>query len=113
MKSNQKVQDYISSAQSPFREMMLEIRELIFELVPDVKEEIKWRTPVYSRKKNICYMAAFKKHVTFAFYDGRMLKDPDKILEGTGKMMRHIKLKKPEDIDREQVRKWILEGFYS
>jgi len=112
MKGNQKVTDYINSAQSPFKEVMHKIRELIFELVPDAEEAIKWGTPVYSRIKNICYMAAFNKHVTFAFYNGRMLKDPYKVLEGTGKMMKYIKLKKIDDIDQEQIKKWILEGFY-
>jgi len=41
-----------------------------------------------------------------------MLKDPDHILEGTGKMMKFIKLRHPEDIDIKRLRLWILEGFY-
>ncbi|KPK80545.1 MAG: hypothetical protein AMS27_16850 [Bacteroides sp. SM23_62_1] len=112
MNDDPKVIEYINAAQSHQKEIMLTIRKMIFELVPDVGEAIKWGTPVYSRIKNICYMAAFKKHVTFAFYNGQMLKDPDGILEGTGKMMKHIKFKKIEDVDQEQIKKWILEGFY-
>lgn len=112
MKGDQKVTEYINFTQPPFKEVMLLIRKLIFELVPDTEEAIKWGTPVYSRIKNICYIAAFKRHVAFGFYNGRMLKDPDKILKGTGKMMKHIKLKRIDDIDQEQIKKWILEGFY-
>lgn len=112
MKADREVMDYINSAQPSFREVMHSIRSMIRELVPDAEEALKWGTPVYSRIRNICYMAAFKEHVTFAFYDGRMLKDPERILEGTGKMMRHVKIRKVEDIDREQVKKWIIEGFY-
>ena len=34
------------------------------------------------------------------------------MLEGTGKMMKHIKLRRLEEIDEEQLTKWIIEGFY-
>jgi hypothetical protein len=113
MKSNPKVLDYMNSAPSPQREIMFNLRELIYKIVPDATEDFKWGSPAFSRIKTICYLAAFKKHVTFAFYDGRMLRDPDGILEGTGKMMKHIKLRKIEDIDEEQLSKWIIEGFYA
>jgi len=112
MKDDPEVTDYIQSAPNPFREIMLRLRELVSEVVPDAEEAIKWGTPVFSKVKNICYMAVFRKHVTFAFYDGRMLKDPEGILQGTGKMMKHIKLKTLDDIDQEQIKKWIIEGFY-
>jgi hypothetical protein len=112
MKIDPRVLDYINSAPSPQKEIMYKIRELIYKVVPDAEEAFKWGSPAFSRIKAICYMATFKKHVTFAFYDGRMLKDPDRILEGTGKMMKHIKLRKLEDIDEEQLSKWIIEGFY-
>jgi hypothetical protein len=105
MKIDPRISDYINSAPSPQREIMYKIRELIYKVVPDAKEAFKWGSPVFSRIKAICYLAAFRKHVTFAFYDGRMLRDPDGILEGTGKMMKHIKLSNPGDIDEEQLSK--------
>lgn len=112
MNKDPKVEEYILSAPDHFRDIMLRIRKLIYEIVPDATEAIKWNTPVFSRGKNICYIACFKNHVTFSFYNGRMLKDPDHILEGTGKMMKFIKLRHPEDIDIKRLRLWILEGFY-
>jgi hypothetical protein len=112
MKSDPHVLDYIHSAPAPQKEIMLIIRELIYKIVPDATEAFKWGSPAFSRIKTICYLASFKKHVTFAFYDGRMLKDPDGILEGTGKIMKHIKLKRLEDMDEDQLSKWIIEGFY-
>jgi hypothetical protein len=42
-----------------------------------------------------------------------MLRDPDGILSGTGKYLRFIRFRLPEDMDEEQVRIWILEGFYT
>ena len=39
------------------------------------------------------YVGVFKAHVNVGFYFGAALKDPAGLLEGTGKRMRHVKLK--------------------
>jgi hypothetical protein len=39
------------------------------------------------------YVAAFKSHVNVGFFQGAALKDPAGLLEGTGKRMRHVKLR--------------------
>src|SRR6516162_977778 len=38
------------------------------------------------------YANAFKAHVNVGFFRGAELADPDGLLEGTGKFMRHVKL---------------------
>ena len=38
------------------------------------------------------YVNAFKAHVNVGFFRGAELSDPDGLLEGTGKFMRHVKL---------------------
>ena len=38
------------------------------------------------------YVNAFKAHVNVGFFRGAELADPDGLLEGTGKFMRHVKL---------------------
>ena len=38
------------------------------------------------------YVNAFKAHVNVGFFRGADLPDPDQLLEGTGKFMRHVKL---------------------
>jgi hypothetical protein len=38
------------------------------------------------------YVNAFKDHVNVGFFFGAFLKDPARLLEGTGKRMRHVKL---------------------
>ena len=40
-----------------------------------------------------CYVNAFTAHVNVGFFLGAWLDDPDGLLEGTGKRMRHVKLK--------------------
>jgi hypothetical protein len=34
-----------------------------------------------------------KNHVTFGFHYGTSLDDPERLLEGTGKNLRHVKLR--------------------
>jgi hypothetical protein len=39
------------------------------------------------------YVNAFKSHVSVGFFQGAALPDPDRLLEGTGRFMRHVKLR--------------------
>ena len=39
------------------------------------------------------YANAFRAHVDVGFFRGAELADPDRLLEGTGKFMRHVKLR--------------------
>jgi hypothetical protein len=39
------------------------------------------------------YVNAFNAHVNVGFFHGAMLDDPAGLLEGTGKRMRHVKLR--------------------
>jgi hypothetical protein len=39
------------------------------------------------------YVNAFKDHVNVGFFFGALLEDPDRLLEGTGKRGRHVKLR--------------------
>ncbi|MFQ5640310.1 MAG: DUF1801 domain-containing protein [bacterium] len=45
------------------------------------------------------YVNAFKAHVNVGFFRGTELADPDGLLEGTGKYMRHVKLRPESDVD--------------
>ena len=45
------------------------------------------------------YVNAFQKHVNVGFFHGAALDDPANLLEGTGKRMRHVKLKPGQTLD--------------
>jgi hypothetical protein len=45
------------------------------------------------------YVNAFKDHVNVGFFSGASLKDPARLLEGTGKRMRHVKLWPGREVD--------------
>jgi hypothetical protein len=49
------------------------------------------------------YVNAFTNHVNVGFFNGAALHDPARLLEGTGRRMRHVKLKPGHDIDDEAL----------
>jgi hypothetical protein len=53
------------------------------------------------------YIAPHQKHVNLGFYHGAALPDPDHLLEGTGKRLRHIKIHTVREAKRPQVEQLI------
>jgi hypothetical protein len=45
------------------------------------------------------YVNAFRAHVNVGFFRGAEIADPGRLLEGTGKFMRHVKLGPGRDVD--------------
>ena len=45
------------------------------------------------------YVNAFTAHVNVGFFRGAEIADPSGLLEGTGRFMRHVKLRPESDVD--------------
>ena len=45
------------------------------------------------------YVNAFTAHVNVGFFRGAEIADPEGLLQGTGKFMRHVKLRPGHDVD--------------
>lgn len=104
---NQEITRYIDQAPASQKEIMEAIRTIIHQEVKNVREAFKWSRPVFGLSGDIAYLQANKNHVNLGFYKGaEKLRDPNKLLEGTGKTMRHIKLRNVSDIDRALLREW-------
>ena len=86
------------------------LHQFILETAPELKGSLKWGAPSYGATGNVCYIMAHKKHLNFGFYEGGLLPDPEKLLEGTGAKMRHIKVRAGDDIRQEAFRALIREG---
>lgn len=43
------------------------------------------------------YVMPLREYVNFGFYQGALLKDPKGLLEGTGKGLRHVKIRSVKD----------------
>ena len=53
------------------------------------------------------YVNAFKAHVNVGFFRGAEIADPEGLLEGTGKFMRHVKLRPDRDFNAAALTKLI------
>ena len=58
------------------------------------------------------YVNAFKSHVNVGFYRGAELADPAGQLEGSGKYMRHVKVRPDAAVDAKALRR-LIETAYS
>jgi hypothetical protein len=57
------------------------------------------------------YVDTFKAHVNVGFFRGALLPDPDGLLEGTGKSMRHVKLRPGQEIDEAALNRLIHAAY--
>lgn len=57
------------------------------------------------------YVDAFSAHVNVGFYRGAELADPKGLLLGTGKLMRHVKLRPQSDVDGEALTELIRTAY--
>ena len=94
--------------------IMLALREVVLEEAPDAVERMYrnhpsavWFGTGPKMKDMFCYVAAASKHVNLGFCRGASLADPNRVLEGGGKTMRHIKFRSDGDIERPFVRRYI------
>ena len=96
--------------QPPEKRVLLEkLRALVAKGVAGADASIKWGVPFYQLKgKNVCSLAAFKEHVGINFFASPdVLVDPGKKLEGGGKTMRMLKVRRAEDIDSASILRWL------
>jgi hypothetical protein len=57
------------------------------------------------------YVNAFKAHVNVGFFRGAEIADPDGLLEGTGKFMRHVKLRPDHEVNATALMKLIETAY--
>lgn len=57
------------------------------------------------------YVSAFNAHVNVGFFHGAALPDPAGLLEGTGKRMRHVKLRWAQPVNAAALSKLIVAAY--
>ena len=88
-------------------------RALVLELVPNADVQVDPAGPYVAfgygtgYKAIVCAISFNKTGVKLALTRGASLPDPDHLLEGAGKVHRHIVIKTPADVDRAGVRKLV------
>lgn len=97
-RENIEVTKLIETLPEPIQEITKSLRAIVFKASPEIIEEVKWSKPSYAQNGLVCYLATAKKYVNLGFYKGSDLSDKEGVLQGTGKQMRHVQVKKIEDI---------------
>lgn len=106
----------LSGSSEQVKEIAERLRALIIEVYPGVVEVpwpkqkiIGYGVGPKKMSEHFCYIGAFSGHVNLGFYYGVELADPMVLLEGTGKKLRHIKVKSSDEVDNPALRE-ILEA---
>ena len=55
---------------------LAQLRQLIHAAAPEITEEWKWGTGVYTQKGLVCAASAFKDHAKLNYFKGAALEDP-------------------------------------
>ncbi|MBK7870578.1 MAG: DUF1801 domain-containing protein [Saprospiraceae bacterium] len=99
-------------------DLFKDLREYILELYPDCNELLYHThalTAVFSISDKLsdafCMLPIYSNHLNLGFNKGTLLKDTNKLLTGTGNLIRHIDVKKTNDYRNPKVKALIQEAI--
>jgi len=84
-------------------EILQKLRKMVFTQYPKVDERMMYGGIMFSLKDDFGGLFVSKNHVSFEFSNGYKMNDPKRILEGTGKFRRHLKIRSLADIDEKKA----------
>lgn len=99
-------------------DLFCDARKYILELYPDSNELLYHThalTVVFSISDKLadafCMIPMYTHHLNLGFNKGTRLKDPHKLLTGTGNLIRHIDIKNPSDYRNPKVKALLSEAI--
>ena len=106
MNPSERIDTYIAELADWRGQMIARLRTLIHEADPDITEEWKWETPVWSHSGLVCSAGVFKKAVKMNFFQGAILADPQKLFNAglDAKKTRAIDFHEGDAIDESAVK---------
>lgn len=97
-------EDIVAMTPKPLRPVTQRLRELILSVDPDpcVVVRLGDRAATFGigpkkMSEGYCYILPYSDWVNLGFYKGTDIDDPDRLLEGTGSKMRHVKIRSLEE----------------
>jgi hypothetical protein len=105
------VADYIASRLSGWQaDVASRLVKIVKAAAPEATSVIKWGQPVFEAHGPFAYMRGSKNHVTFGFWRGAELADPDGLLEGEGDRMQHVKITSPDGLHEKTITAWVKQA---
>jgi hypothetical protein len=100
MKAYASFDQYLADQTPRNQEVIRRLRKFVKRIAPQLQESVKWGNGCWVKgKAPVAYVYSAPDHVQFGFFTGSALRDPDGLLRGEGKFVRHIKVRKRSDID--------------
>ena len=97
-------EEMVAASLASIAELSRAARSMIFDVLPQAVEVVwpQQRTAGYGTGPKKIPLAGLRRTVGifFGFYYGSELSDPDGLLEGTGTLMRHVKIRSDDDSAR-------------
>ena len=104
------VEAWFDGLDSEISQLARDLRSLLLQTDIHFLESIKWGNPVYEKQGKVCYLAAGKSYISLGFFRGADLRDNKGLVEGTGKKMRHVKIRDLERISTVDLAELISEA---
>jgi hypothetical protein len=94
------IKEFIGEYPAKVATIANELRAFVMATDPEATEtlHIGWKVISYGRKQKFCAIAPHGQWVNLQFHNGAGLTDPDGLLEGMGRNMRHVKVKSKDDL---------------
>jgi hypothetical protein len=105
------IDDFLTHKVAPeHRVIVSKLRVLMKQHAPGAKEGINYGILAWKMTRMIAVVNATKRHITFAFSGGAHFEDKYGLLEGVGKVSRHVKLTSMADINAAALRYYIKQA---
>ena len=109
---SQHIDNYIKELTDWRGKLLARLRKLILAAAPELTEEWKWDTPVWSYKGNVVAGGAFKDHIKLNFFKGASLKDPKGLFNAglDAKATRGIDFHESDELDELALKELVREA---
>jgi hypothetical protein len=107
---NKEVTDHLIQAPEMQSQAMLRLRALIAQVMPDLGETFKWGRAFFASVKDFVYFKTGETALTSGFFDHKQPSDHDKLPEGTGASIFHIRIKYSANFQSFLLTGWMREA---
>ena len=109
---------FLAACDPHVADLALALRDVVLDEAPDASESIYrvytiaiWFGFSGKMKDMFCYIATSADHVNLGFPRGAKMPDPSRVMEGEGKIMRHVKFASLAELETPWVRRYIRESM--
>jgi hypothetical protein len=107
--------NYLARYDPRIASLALALREIVLEEAPEAIESlvngyavaIGFSFTGKPLKDGFCHVVTYKNCVNLGFNRGALLADPDGVLEGSGKLIRHLRVHTHDELDRPLMRRLV------